>query len=93
MKNITAGTIIRTVCLVLALVNQGLAMAGLSPLPIDDELVENLLSLVFTAAASLWAWWKNNSFTKPAIVADVVMHDLKAGIPVAYVAEELQNNV
>lgn len=74
-------TIIRTVCLVLALVNQGLTLAGLSPLPIEDEVVTDLLSMIFTVAASVWAWWENNSFTKEAIQADEVMLDLKAGIP------------
>lgn len=72
-------TIIRTVCLVLALVNQGLTIAGKSPLPIEDEQINELISLVFTIAASLWAWWKNNSFTAEAIIADEVMHDLKTG--------------
>lgn len=90
MRNITKGTIIRTVCLVLALINQGLTMAGRSPLPIDDELVNDLLSMIFTAAAALWAWWKNNSFTQPALVGDEVMHDLKAGIPIDFVAEKLK---
>lgn len=72
-------TIIRTVCLVVALVNQGLTMAGHSLLPITDEQVSELLTLVFTIAASLWAWWKNNSFTEAAIVADEIMHDIKSG--------------
>lgn len=72
-------TIIRTVCLVLALVNQGLTIAGKSPLPIEDEQLTELMSLLFTIATSLWAWWKNNSFTTEAIIADEVMHDLKAG--------------
>ena len=70
-------TIIRTVCLVLALINQALTLAGKSPLPIEDAQVTELLSLIFTVAASLWAWWKNNSFTPAAIAADEVMHDLK----------------
>lgn len=76
--SIKKDTIIRTVCLVLALINQALTLAGKSPLPIEDAQVTELLSLVFTICASLWAWWKNNSFTQAAIAADEVMHDLKA---------------
>lgn len=72
-------TIIRTVCLVLALVNQGLTIAGKSPLPIKDEQINELISLAFTIVTSVWAWWKNNSFTQAAIVADDIMHDLKTG--------------
>lgn len=70
-------TIIRTVVLVLALVNQGLTMAGHSVLPIEDEQVTELLTLLFTIGSSVWAWWKNNSFTKSAIEADEYMHNLK----------------
>lgn len=73
------GTIIRTVCLVLALVNQGLTIAGYSVLPITDEQVSELLTLGFTVVTSVWAWWKNNSFTQAAIVADEIMHDIKSG--------------
>ena len=72
-------TIVRTVVLVLALVNQGLTLAGWSPLPIEDEQVTELLSLIFTIAASVWSWWKNNSFTKAAIQADEVKDTLKSG--------------
>lgn len=79
MKNIKAGTIIRTVCLVVALVNQGLMMAGHSLLPITDEQITELLTLLFTIVSSLWAWWENNSFTQSAIVADEILRDLRSG--------------
>lgn len=70
----TKGTVIRTVCLILALVNNVLAIVGKSPLPIDDAVVTEIVSFIFTAAASLAAWWKNNSFTKKAIEADNYIH-------------------
>lgn len=79
MGNVSTGTIIRTVCLILALVNNCLVMAGHSPLPIEDEQLSNLLSQFFTIATALWAWWKNNSYTPEAIEADAVMHGLKDG--------------
>lgn len=79
MKNIEVSTIIRTVVLILALVNNSLVMAGKSPLPIEDAQVELILSEVFTIAAAIWAWWKNNSFTPAAIEADKVLKELKAG--------------
>lgn len=69
-------TIIRTVILVLALVNQILTSTGHSLIPISDEQITELISLVFTIGASVWAWWKNNSFTKNAIEADKVLKDL-----------------
>lgn len=79
-KKIELGTIIRTVCLVLALINQGLTMAGHSLLPITDEQVTEALTLAATIITSLIAWWKNNSFTQAAIQADEYLHGLKDGV-------------
>lgn len=75
--NIKKETIIRTVILVVALINQGLTVAGVSLLPISDEQITEFLSLTLTIGASLWAWWKNNSFTKSAIEADEILKQLK----------------
>jgi len=80
MNNISKGTIIRTACLVLAIINNALAIANKSPLPIDDATLEMVISFVFTTAASLAAWWKNNSFTIAAIEADEIMKAKKAGL-------------
>ncbi len=71
--NITKGTLIRTILLVLALINQILAVFGKSPIPIDDDTVTNLISTIWTVIASLIAWWKNNSFTDKAIKADKML--------------------
>ena len=73
----TKGTLIRTVLLVLALVNQVLAAFGVSPLPLEDETVTTLISLGFTTVTALVAWWKNNSFTKKAQAADAYLSALR----------------
>ena len=72
-------TIIRTVVLAVALLNQALTLSGRSILPITDDQISELISLVITVGASVWAWWKNNSFTPAAIEADAVMAELKSG--------------
>ena len=69
--------IIRTAILVLALINNALTLFGKSPIPIDDETLSALLSLIITTAAAVWAWWKNNSFTKHAIKADEYLEELR----------------
>lgn len=79
MSNVKIDTIVRTVVLVVALVNQALTLSGHSILPISDEQISEVITLVFTVGASLWAWWKNNSFTKNAIEADKVLDQLKRG--------------
>ena len=79
MKHVKTDTIIRTIILVVALINQALTMAGKSIIPISDEEITEIVSLVVTIGASLWAWWKNNSFTSNAIKADEILAELKAG--------------
>lgn len=74
---ITKGTLIRTVVLLLALVNQILSICGVSPIPIDDDTATNVISTLWTVIASVAAWWKNNSFTDNAITADTYLNDLK----------------
>lgn len=68
--NITAGTIARTICLALALTNQVLSATGHAVLPIEDAQVETLVTTGLTVAASVAAWWKNNSFTPAARIGD-----------------------
>ena len=75
--NIKTDTIIRTVVLIVALINQALTVAGKNLLPITDDQIAELITLVITIGASLWAWWKNNSFTRSAIQADEVLKRLK----------------
>lgn len=77
--NISKGTIIRTACLVLAIINNALAIAGKSPLPIDDAMLTEVISFTFTVVTSVVAWWKNNSFSREAIKADDYMRALKVG--------------
>lgn len=73
----TVQTLIRTICLALALINQVLAIRGNSPLPISDETVELFVSTAATVVLSIWSWWKNNSFTSEAIAADEFLRDLR----------------
>lgn len=74
---VSSGTIARTLCLILALVNQILTVWGKNPIDFADEDVYMAVSTIFTVAASVTAWWKNNSFTKAAIEADMLMSDEK----------------
>lgn len=77
-EKITAGTIIRALCLVLALVNLTLETMGKKVIPITDDQISETVTLVITIATSLVGFWKNNSFTQEAIIADGIMHELKA---------------
>ena len=77
-NKISAGTIARPIILLLALINQCLSMAGVSPLPIEDEQVETIITTAWTVIAAVWAWWKNNSFTQAALAGDALKNEIKA---------------
>lgn len=74
---VKTSTIIRTLCLILALVNQILSATGKPLLPIEDSQIETVVTETALVITALWSWWKNNSFTKNAIVADEYLKDLK----------------
>lgn len=76
-NRISPATIARTATLILALTNQVLSAAGKPVLPIESENLEQLVTAGITIGASLWAWWKNNSFTSEAIRADEYMQNLR----------------
>ncbi|AVM23282.1 phage holin [Bacillus pumilus] len=70
MKNLDKGTVIRTVLLLIALINQFLVMFGKTSLPLDEESVNNLadvlyvaFSTLFTTIMTLITWFKNNYVT------------------------------
>lgn len=77
MKNIKKDTIIRSIVLIIALFNQGLAIFGKEAFPVTEDMVYQGVSLGATISSSVWAWWKNNSFTKNAIEADKILARLK----------------
>lgn len=77
MNTVKIDTIARTIVLFIALANQVLAIAGKEIFPVTEDQVYQVVTLVATVGASVWAWWKNNSFTKAAIEADKVLTQLK----------------
>ncbi|MGG3131360.1 phage holin [Bacillus pumilus] len=70
MKNFDKGTVIRTVLLFMALINQALILFGKPILPISEDQVTSLAdtlylagSMIFTIVTTLVAWFKNNYVT------------------------------
>ena len=77
---ISAGTVARTACLLLALTNQVLSACGKPVLPIESQTVEQLVTAGITTVTALVAWWKNNSFTTAALEADKTYEKVKSQI-------------
>lgn len=69
------GTIVRTIILALAWINQILAINHISPIPVDEVTI----SSVITGLVSLWTWWKNNNFTHAAKQGQKKIHAVKSG--------------
>ncbi|WP_458419806.1 phage holin [Bacillus pumilus] len=70
MKNFDKGTVIRTVLLFMALINQTLIIFGKPVLPIEEDQITSLAdtlylagSMIFTIVTTLVAWFKNNYVT------------------------------
>ena len=80
LNKISAGTIARTACLLLALTNQILSACGKPVLPIESATVEQLVTAGITTVAALVAWWQNNSFTTAAIQADKYLENKKSQV-------------
>jgi len=71
MKNFDKGTVVRTVLLFIALINQTLILFGKPILPISEDQVTSLadtlylaFSMIFTIVTTLMAWFKNNYVTE-----------------------------
>jgi len=61
---------LRLVLLSAALVNSALAS-------VDLGCMDGLHATLLTAVMALWCYWKNNSWTEPAIFADRIMEQAK----------------
>ena len=60
-------------CTLIALVNQALVIFGVTDKETDIDSLTHYASYFLTAASSVWAWWKNNSFTDTAQKADALL--------------------
>lgn len=74
---ITKGTIVRTIMIVLVIVNMILKQTGHSVVNIDEDSVASFVEIVVEAAVIIVAWWKNNSFSENAKKADAFLQQLR----------------
>lgn len=74
---ISKGTIVRTIMLIIVLVNMVLQHFGIDVIKVDESEVLSLVETVINLAVIIVAFWKNNSFTDKAIKADEFLKNLK----------------
>jgi SPP1 family holin len=77
LSGVKPETVIRTAVLAVTILNQILTAAGKNPLPFSDTELYEHFSLAASALSSLWAWWKNNSFTSEAQAADDYLESIR----------------
>lgn len=76
---VKTATIRRLLILLIAIINEILNTLGIySSINVNDGLID-LLSVGFVAAAALWCYWQNNSWSKEANCADEIMRALQDG--------------
>jgi SPP1 family holin len=74
---IKKSTIVRTILLLIVLINLILKAFGVNLIPIDESMIYNVVELLIEVAIIVVAFWKNNSFSKKAIKADEFLQSLR----------------
>lgn len=73
-KGVSVQTWARTLVLILALVSQLCVILGKRSEAIDVDQWQEYVTYALTVIGSIWAWWKNNSFTQKAQEADNILN-------------------
>lgn len=74
-------TIIRTIILTIVLINQiFMNFVGKPLIAFDDDILTEWVTNIVTISAVVWAWWKNNSFTYEAIIADEQLQEMRGRV-------------
>lgn len=76
-EKISGGTLLRTILLIVSLINLLLVIFGRKVLPFTNDDIYQWFTAIFTIYISIRTWWKNNSFTYEAIKADALLNTLK----------------
>lgn len=74
---ISKGTIVRTIMVVLVIVNVVLKQFGVDAINVSESEILSLIEALIEVATIVVAFWKNNSFTQNAIKADEFLKTLK----------------
>ena len=78
-KGGNAETVTGVLVLLLALINACLKMFGIDMLPIQNEEVSNIVSIVFLIVSALYNTWKNRNLTLASQVAQNITDAIKNG--------------
>jgi len=74
---ISKGTIVRTIMLIVVVVNMILQHFGIDIINVNESEVLSFVEIALELAVIVTTFWKNNSFSKKAIQADEFLKTLK----------------
>ncbi len=77
MYNISKGTIIRTVMLIIVLTNIILEKFGLDVINTEENTIAGIVETLIELGSIIASWWYNNSYTEKAKRADRFFKALK----------------
>lgn len=74
---ISKGTIVRTVMLVIVIINLVLKQLGHDLINVSESEVLTVLEMLIELAVIVVSFWKNNSYSEKAIKADEFLNNLR----------------
>jgi len=75
--NISKGTIVRTIMLIIVIINMILKHIGIDAINVSESEILSLVEVLIEIAVIAVSFWKNNSFTEKAIKADEFLKTLR----------------
>ena len=79
LKGITAEAVTGVLVLLVALINAVLQMFGYNTLPIADDNISNIVSIVFLIVTALYNTYKNRNVSTASQVAQNITDSIKNG--------------
>lgn len=93
LKGLTPSSITTVVVLLIALINAVLQIFGINTIPITDDEVSEIVSIVFLIVTSLYSTYKNFNVTPASQVAQNITDAIKNGELVADDIEEILKKI
>ena len=76
---VTKATIVRTILVLLVIINFCLKKCGLDVIPTDESVILMFVETGIEVAIIAVGFWKNNSYSEKAIEADNFLRQLREG--------------
>lgn len=89
LSGVNASAVTRIVILILSLVNATLQMLGFNTIPITNDEISNLISILFVIGTALYNAYKNFNVSKPSQIAQILTDCIKNGEIAVDQAEEM----